>query len=127
MGVHRESPAGEASTDALADLVIELDRCVEELTQARTRAEHLLRERRSGRAWLDIVTGEERPLVVERISTVLASLATVGHTWRREQAAALQREDVSINRIAALFGVTRQRISALLKEPGGDADAAGEA
>jgi len=121
----RESPAGDPSADALANLVTELDRCLDELTQARTRAKQLLRERRSGRAWLEIVTGEDRPLVVERISTVLASLATVGHTWRREQAAALQREDVSINRIAALFGVTRQRISALLKEP--DADTAEEA
>ena len=119
-GEQRESPSGDAASDALADLVTELDRCVEELTKARSRAEHLLRERRSGRAWLEIVTGEDRPLVVERISTVLASLATVGHTWRREQAAALQREDVSINRIAALFGVTRQRISALLKEPSAD-------
>jgi hypothetical protein len=43
---------------------------------------------------------------VERISTVLASLATAGHSWRREQASALQSEDVSINRIAAMFGVT---------------------
>jgi hypothetical protein len=116
-GEQREGPPGDPSADALANLVTELDRCLEELTQARTRAEHLLRERRSGRAWLDIVSGEDRPLVVERISTVLASLATVGHAWRREQAVALRREDVSINRIAALFGVTRQRISALLKEP----------
>jgi hypothetical protein len=121
------STAGDTAVDALEHLVNELDRCVEELTQARTRAEHLLRERRSGRAWLDIVTGEDRPLVVERISTVLASLATVGHTWRREQATALQREDVSINRIAALFGVTRQRISALLREPDTETDPAAEA
>ena len=112
----RGSAAGEAEAHALEDLVTELDRCLEELTQARERAGHLLRERRSGRPWLDIVTGEDRPLVVERISTVLASLATTGHAWRREQALALQRENVSINRIAAMFGVTRQRISALLKE-----------
>jgi hypothetical protein len=45
-----------------------------------------------------------------------ASLSAAGHTWRREQAASLRAERVSINRIAALFGVTRQRISALLKE-----------
>ena len=70
------------------------------------------------------MSGEDRPLVVERISTVLASLATAGHAWRREQAAALQRENVSINRIAALFGVTRQRISALLKEPETDTEEA---
>jgi hypothetical protein len=101
---------------ALRELVAELDRCVEELAQARVRAEELLHERRSGHTWTEIVAREERPLVVERISTVLASLARAGHSWRREQALALQREQVSINRIAAMFGVTRQRISALLKE-----------
>jgi hypothetical protein len=115
-------PTGDVAERALEDLVVELDRCVDELVQARARAETLLRERRSGRAWLDIVTGEARPLVVERISTVLATLSAAGHTWRHEQAAALRAEQVSINRIAALFGVTRQRISALLRESGTDAD-----
>jgi hypothetical protein len=113
--------SGEAAERALADLVGELDRCIAELEQARNRAQRLLHERRGGRPWLEIVTGEPRPLVVERISIVLAALSAAGHVWRREQAAALRAEQVSINRIAALFGVTRQRISALLKEP---ADAA---
>jgi hypothetical protein len=108
----------DVATHALEDLVTELDRCVDELVQARARAERLLHERRSGRSWMDVVGGEPRPLVVERISTVLASLSAAGHRWRREQAAALQAEQVSINRIAAMFGVTRQRISALLKENG---------
>jgi predicted transcriptional regulator len=54
---------------------------------------------------------------------VLASLARAGHEWRREQASALRDEQVSINRIAAMFGVTRQRISALLRERNGDAAA----
>lgn len=101
---------------ALAALTAELDRCIAELQQARDRAGELMAHRQAGRAWLDVVTNEARPLVVERISTVLAALATAGHAWRREQAAALRGEQVSINRIAALFGVTRQRISALLKE-----------
>ena len=101
---------------ALLELVAELDRCIEELGHARERAEELLAERRSGHTWTEIVSGEERPLVVERISTVLASLARAGSAWRREQALALQAENVSINRIAAMFGVTRQRISALLRE-----------
>jgi len=110
--------SADVAETALADLVTELDRCLDELVQARARADALLRERLAGRAWFDIVTTESRPLVVERISTVLAGLSAAGHTWRREQAAALQAEQVSINRIAALFGVTRQRISALLKENG---------
>ena len=113
------SPDG-AGTDpamrALEDLVTELDACIAELEHARARSSSLLAKRRSGRPWLEIVTSEARPLVVESISTVLGSLATAGHAWRREQASALQAEDVSINRIAALFGVTRQRISALLRE-----------
>ena len=122
----RDVPPGDVAERALADLVTELDRCVDELVRARARAEELLLQRRAGRPWLDLVTGEARPLIVERISTVLASLSAVGHTWRREQAMALRGEQVSINRIAALFGVTRQRISALLKENGTE-DAAAQA
>ncbi len=110
----------DRAEQALDRLITELDLCTRELTLARARAETLLRERRAGEPWTDLVSRESRPLVVERISTVLAALATVGHAWRREQAAALQGEDVSINRIATMFGVTRQRISALLKEPSGD-------
>src|SRR5689334_15430706 len=59
---------------ALRELVAELDRCIDELGHARERAEELLAQRRSGRSWTEIVSGESRPLVVERISTVLASL-----------------------------------------------------
>jgi len=112
-----QAPPDDAAQRALTHLVAELDRCIEELEQARARADVLLRHRQAGGAWLEIVTGESRPLIVERISTVLSRLASAGHVWRREQAAALQGEQVSINRIAALFGVTRQRISALLREP----------
>ena len=101
---------------ALTELLTVLDTCMTELGGARTRAEKLLEERQSGRAWLDLVTAESRPLVVEQLSSVMAALAGAGGAWRREQAYALASEQVSINRIAAMFGVTRQRISALLKE-----------
>lgn len=101
---------------ALEQLVRGIDSAIEELQQARVRAGRLLSERRAGRPWLDIVSAEERPLIVERVSSVLATLAAAGSAWRREQAAALHDENVSINRIAALFGVTRQRVSALLQE-----------
>ena len=109
-------PTSDPAIRALENLVTELDACIAELEHARTRSVRLLDKRRAGQPWLEVVTGEARPLVVESISTVLGSLATAGHAWRREQASALQAEDVSINRIAALFGVTRQRISALLRE-----------
>ena len=110
--------AGDPAAGALAALLGELDTCIAQLEHARQRAERLLEHRRADRPWLEVVTEESRPLVVESISAVMASLATAGHAWRREQARALHDEDVSINRIAALFGVTRQRISALLRETG---------
>ena len=115
-----DEPSADTALAALRDLVAALDACADELASARERAEDLHRQREDGRAWLDIVSAETRPLVVERISTVLATLATAGSAWRREQARALHGEDVSINRIAAMFGVTRQRISALLRESGAD-------
>jgi hypothetical protein len=109
--------AGEDSAlAALEQLLHEIDRCAVELQGARERAEVLLAERRAGHSWLEIVSAESRPLVVERVSTVLSALAGAGSAWRRAQARALQEERVSINRIATLFGVTRQRISALLRE-----------
>jgi hypothetical protein len=119
----RDEPASEA----LEALVTELDACIDQLRHARDRAGQLFEERQQGRGWLEIVADEERPLVVESISSVMSSLAIRGHAWRREQARALNAEDVSINRIAALFGVTRQRISALLRETdaGGPASGAG--
>ena len=112
-----ETAAGEDSAlAALEQLLHEIDRCAVELQGARERAEVLLAERRAGHSWLEIVSAESRPLVVERVSTVLSALAGAGSAWRRAQARALQAERVSINRIATLFGVTRQRISALLRE-----------
>ncbi len=108
----------DLATDALRELMSGIDHSVDELRSARARAEQLLADRQRGRSWLEIVTAETRPLIVEQVSSVLARLATVGSAWRREEAAALRAENVSINRIAGLFGVTRQRVSALLQERG---------
>ena len=116
MATERDAVPGDAAADALRALIAALEGCVQELCSARERALDLLAQRETGRPWLDIVTAETRPLVVERISTVLASLAVAGSAFRREQAQALHAEQVSINRIAAMFGVTRQRISALLRD-----------
>ena len=117
-------PAADAATTALEELVAAIDECVRQLEHSRARAAELLASRAAGASWLEIVTAESRPLVVESVSTVLATLARAGSTFRREQAHALQAEHVSINRIAALFGVTRQRISALLRERAADDRAA---
>ena len=110
--------APESAIEALSELLAAIDDCVDRLHEARDRAEELVNQRHDGRSWLQIVSAETRPLVVETISAVLSTLSRAGSAWRREEALALRAENVSINRIAGLFGVTRQRISALLRERG---------
>lgn len=83
------------------------------------RAENLRRQRGEGAKWSDLVTEEERPLIVELLTRNMQVLATAGSRLRRLEAKALHDEGMTMERIASLFGVTRQRISELLREANG--------
>jgi hypothetical protein len=85
-----------------------------DLGAAAARADELIARRASGATWLDIVSKEEPPLVIETITRVLDELGELGSRFRREEALALQRENVSITKIGELFRVSRQRVSTLL-------------
>jgi DNA-directed RNA polymerase sigma subunit (sigma70/sigma32) len=111
MGKDTDDPA----VQALVELKAGLARTIEGLTAAGERADRLIELRRDGTSWHDIVTSEERPLVVETITRVLEELGELGSRFRREEALALQRENVSITRIGELFRVSRQRVSAILQ------------
>lgn len=107
---------GDPAMQALEELRGQLARTVGELRTAAERVEQLTRLRAAGRSWFEIVSAEDRPLIVETITHALDDLGAVGGRFRREEALALQREQVSINRISRLFGVSRQRVSALVRE-----------
>jgi len=110
MGRDTDDPA----VDALVELRSGLERTMVALNAASARAEQLIELRTAGVSWYDIVSTEERPLVVETISRVLDDLGELGSRLRREEALALQRENVSITRIGELFRVSRQRVSTIL-------------
>ncbi|MDH5237101.1 MAG: hypothetical protein OEW85_05720 [Acidimicrobiia bacterium] len=75
-----------------------------------------LRERlHNGDPLPQIVAEENRPLLVELITTNLEGLNDVGSTLRRTEAEALRAHGLTTERIAQLFGVTRQRVSTLLR------------
>ncbi|MDW3221143.1 MAG: helix-turn-helix domain-containing protein [Acidimicrobiales bacterium] len=82
--------------------------------QRRARAQRERLER--GESLVDLVEQEESPRVVELLSTNMSMLETAGSELRAAQALALRAEGLTIERIAELFGVTRQRISALLRQ-----------
>lgn len=110
------SEVGDQAAEALRELDRALQTSIAELTGARTRVETVLSLRENGKAWRDIAHAEERPLIVESVTSVLDQLSAAGSRFRRAQAHALHREGLSMERVAALFGVTRQRVSALLRD-----------
>jgi hypothetical protein len=107
----------ERTLAALNALRGQLEHTIGQLTAAGERLEQLRAQRLSGRSWHEIVAHEERPLVVERITAALHDLGEVGGRFRREEALALQQEGMSMKRIGELFGVTRQRASAIVHSP----------
>jgi CRP-like cAMP-binding protein len=81
-----------------------------------TRAHELREWRLEGRSYTEILAAEPRPLVVEMISDYLSRVGTAGSRFRHSQARALRAEGMTTQAIADLFGVTRQRISAILND-----------
>lgn len=64
----------------------------------------------------DAIEAEPRPRTVELLTANMAILETAGAELRAAQAHALRAEGLTLDEIAELFNVTRQRISALLKQ-----------
>jgi hypothetical protein len=80
------------------------------------RAEQMHREREAGRSYRDIETDEGATVIVRMTSDNMSALAEAGSRLRRAEARALHAEGMTMEQIAELFGVTRQRVSALLKD-----------
>ena len=89
---------------------------VERSRKLQRRARYLHERLQEGDSLRDLVEAEPTPRMVELLSTNMATLETAGAEFRAAEALALRAEGLTIEAIAELFGVTRQRISALLKQ-----------
>lgn len=121
---------GPCFTDLMADRDDSVERLLEALAEieagaadnvARSRqiqrqARFLRKRLQAGGDLVELVENEEPPRIVELITSNMATLETAGAQLRAAQALALRSEGLTIEAIADLFGVTRQRISALLKQ-----------
>jgi DNA-directed RNA polymerase sigma subunit (sigma70/sigma32) len=103
---------------ALDDLDRALDGNVELLHRMKERIAQLRASQAEGIALSEFVRREESPMVVQLLTESARTLHAYGARVRRTEAKCLHDEGMTMEEIARLFGVTRQRISALLREAG---------
>jgi len=104
---------------SLGDLEQALDANARRMAQIKRRIAEIRRQRSAGRSYREIVESTQGDLSVQLITEATQLLDEVGARVRRTEALALYRDGMTMEEIAEKFGVTRQRISALLRDAGG--------
>ena len=110
------APDDDEVLAAIDDLCTALRENTKRNELALKRAEEIRRHRAAGRSYREIVADATKPLIVELTRENLMRLMDAGGRVRRLETKALHDEGMTMEDIARVFGVTRQRISALLKE-----------
>jgi DNA-directed RNA polymerase specialized sigma subunit len=111
--------AGDPFYRSLDDLEQALDANARRMAQIKRRIAEIRRQRAAGRSYREIVEGAKGDLSVQLITEATQALDEVGARVRRTEALALYRDGMTMEEIAEKFGVTRQRVSALLRDAGG--------
>jgi hypothetical protein len=79
------------------------------------RIAQIRRGRANGASYSELVSNHDNPLIVQLLTETSTALDTGGADVRRAEARALYAEGLTMDQIAERFGVTRQRVSALLR------------
>jgi hypothetical protein len=112
---------GDPFDRALSDLERTLSANAQRMAQIKRRIAEIRRQRSAGRSYREIVEATQGDLSVQLITEATQALDEVGARVRRTEALTLYREGMTMEEIAEEFGVTRQRVSALLRDSGGEA------
>jgi DNA-directed RNA polymerase specialized sigma24 family protein len=80
------------------------------------RIAQLRRMRAKGASYTELVSAHDSPLIVQLLTESSTALDTSGANVRRAEAQALHAEGMTMEQIAERFGVTRQRVSTLLRK-----------
>jgi nucleotidyltransferase/DNA polymerase involved in DNA repair len=119
------SPTPEASAPAmraLDELAAVLTRTSTHFERLAERARALRGELADGMGLTQAMGAEPRPLIITRMTQLLDELTTAARAVRRTEAEQLRREGLSQQAVAEVFGVSRQRVAALLAAPVEDRD-----
>src|SRR3954462_2092143 len=112
MSAEAQRPA--AAFDPLVETLTDTRREIDELVE---RAGATRAAVASGVILSEFVGEEPRPLIITRMTELLDRMSDAAAEVRRAEAHQLRAEGLSHERIARLFGVTRQRAAALLALP----------
>ena len=112
------------TTDTTDDELLEALTALEKVLADNARRASLIKKRiaqlRRSRArdvpYAELVGSEQGPLIVQLLTQASAALDIAGANVRRAEAEALYAEGMTMEQIAESFGVTRQRVSALLNK-----------
>ena len=79
------------------------------------RIAQIRRGRANGDSYTELVSNNDTPLIVQLLTESSIALGRGGADVRRAEARALYAEGLTMDQIAERFGVTRQRVSTLLR------------
>ena len=105
----------DALLDALTRLDSALDENIARAERMKERIAELQAACESGQPLREFVPKTHTPPLVQLLSQSVEVLHTIGAHVRRAEAKALHCEGMTMDQIALLFGVSRQRVSALLR------------
>jgi hypothetical protein len=110
------SMTDDAFLEALTALEAALADNHERMRLIKKRITQLRRLRAKGTSYTEIVSTRDGPLLVQLVAESTAALDISGASVRRAEARALYAEGLTMDQIAEGFGVTRQRVSTLLRK-----------
>lgn len=111
---------GDPFLRSLDDLELAIDANTERARLMKQRIADVRAQRATGRSYREIVEGGGGPLIVRLLSESRQALDDAGAHTRRTEALALHEEGMTMEQIAERFGVTRQRVSGLLRQARAD-------
>ena len=118
-GQKPEAAAGPRTQDptllALENLVGAAQQVAELADEVAARANYIRACRREGRPYREIVSGKNSPLIAGVLTQHIRRLEAASTRFRQAEAAALHEEGMTMEEIGRLFGLTRQRVSVLIR------------
>ena len=109
------TPSDQAMARALDDVADAADVTALDQQRLARRARSMSRQRRFGSSWVQILERERQPGLIALMDRSARRLQEVSGRFRPVLGRALVAEGLSTRQIARMFGVTRQRISAMLR------------